>query len=187
MKVRIVEAALVLALAACNQQSSSDSTVGAPHLDAPAPESQPARTFTAANDGARAATGQTLVATTALRLPDAGQQGDAQEVLTLTGANRVAIEAQIASTVSPATQVGGQTLRALLALPVEEPQVLVYRVTNETKQNNAGLCGADPTAFVVVWDPETLGVSGYKVLGVMGAQPGDAAARACTMLEYHEN
>jgi hypothetical protein len=83
--------------------------------------------------------------------------------------------------------VGGQTLRALLALPVAEPQVLVYRVSNETKQNNAGLCGADATAFVVVWDPETPGASGYKVLGVSGGQPGAANARPCPMLEYHEN
>lgn len=190
MRLSFAVAVLALALAGCNQQSSSSNagSSAAPQLDSPAPDSQPNRSFDPANDAARTATGAHLTAATTQRLPDAGQQGaDAQEVLTLTGANGVIVEGQITGAVSPATQVGGQTLRALLALPVEEAQVLVYRVTTETKQNNAGLCGADTTAFVVVWDPETPGVSGYKVLGVMGGQPGAATARACPMLEYHEN
>lgn len=189
MRLNFTVAVLALALAGCNQQSSSSTdSSAAPQLEAPEPDSQPNRTFDPVNDAARTATGAHLTASTTQRLPDAGQPGgDAQEVLTLTGANNVVVEGQITGAISPATLVGGQTLRALLALPVEESQVLVYRVSNETKQNNAGLCGTDATAFVVVWDPETPGASGYKVLGVMGAQPGAANARPCPMLEYREN
>jgi hypothetical protein len=176
---------LILTLAAaCNQQSAS--TPGeTPQLDTPAPESEPSRAYTAANDAARTTTGN-LTVSTSLRLPDAGSNSDAQEVLTLHGANGLNVEAQITGAVSPATQVEGQTLRGLFAIPVEEPQVLVYRVTAETKApNGQGLCNADNAAFVVVWDPETPGESGYKVLGLLGGAPGAAGARACPMLEYH--
>jgi hypothetical protein len=87
--------------------------------------------------------------------------------------------------VSPATQVEGQTLRALLALPVEEPQVLVYRVSSETKpESGQGLCGAGETAFVVVWEPSGPAQSALKVMGVSNGAPGAAGARACPMLEY---
>ncbi len=187
MKRRIAMAVLALALGACNQQSAStqDGAASGPQLESPAPESLPNRTYTAANDAARSATGQLTVAVTT-RLPDAGNaNADAQEVLTLTGANGLSVESAITGAVSPATQVAGQTLRALLNIPVEEPQVLVYRVTTETKpQSGQGLCGADAAAFVVVWDPETPGESGYKLLGLTGGAPGAANAHACPMLEY---
>ena len=186
MKMRIAAALLVLAFAAgCNQQSASKQSAEAPQLDAPAPESEPSRAYNAANDAARTATGN-LTVSVSLRLPDAGSNSDAQEVLTLHGANGLNVEAQITGAVSPATQVQGQTLRALFAIPVEEPQVLVYRVANETKApNGQGLCNGDNAAYVVVWDPETPGESSYKVLGLMGGAPGAAGARACPMLEYH--
>lgn len=189
MRLGIVAVTFALVLAGCNQQSATGDAegVGGPQLDAPAPETTPSRAFAAANDAATSATGQLSVDMT-LRLPDASQQNaDAQEVLTLTGANGVIVEAQISGAVSPATQVQGQTLRALLNIPVEEPQVLVYRVTNETKNNGQGICGADDAAHVVVWDPATPGAAGMKVLGIMGGAPGAGDARACPMLEYRRS
>jgi hypothetical protein len=184
MKLKLFIASL--ALAACSQQPGSTQTESvSAQLEAPGPESEPSRVFAPLNDAARAATGELSVATS-LRLPDASQSGaDALEVLTLHGGNGLVVEAQVTSVVSPATEVQGQTLRALLDLPVEEPQVLVYRVANETKPaNGPGLCGASVTAFVVVWEPSTPGDASYKVLGVTGAAPGAGDARACTMLEY---
>jgi predicted small lipoprotein YifL len=190
MLKRAALAALVLSLAACGQSQPPAPAQNAvrPQLDAPTPESEPNRVFAPANDAARAATGQ-LTAATALRLPDASQpNADAQEVLTLHGENGLIIEAPIMSNISPATIVAGQTLRALLSLPVEEPQVLVYRVTNETKPaNGLGLCGANATGYVVVWEPSGPGEPIMKILGVYGGAPGAASARACPMLEYRRS
>lgn len=189
MMKRFALAALVLAAAACNQQSSTPSTTtSSAQLDAPAPDAEPTRAFTASNDAARTATGQLTVAT-ATQLPDANNpNADAQEVLSLHGANGLVIEAPISSNASPATQVGGQTLRALLSLPVEEPQVLVYRVTTETKPaSGQGLCGANVTAFVVVWEPSSPGDASLKIMGTTGGAPGAAAAHACPMLEYRRS
>jgi hypothetical protein len=188
MRVRIALAALALVLAGCDRQASAPQAgADAPQLDAPAPEAEPSRVFAAANDAAASATGQ-LTAAMTLRLADAGAStSDGQEVLTLTGANGVVVEAELTGAVSPATQVQGQTLRALLGIPVEEPQVLVYRVRNETKANGQGICGADAAANVVMWEPAGPGEPVMKVLGLIGGAPGAAGARACPMLEYRRS
>ena len=189
MLKRTAVAGLFLALAACGQQSTSQAdNAQHPQLDAPAPDAEPTRVFAPANDAARTATGQLTVAT-ATQLPDASQpNADAQEILSLNGATGLVVEAPISSNASPATQIGGQTLRALMSLPVEEPQVLVYRVASETKPaNGQGLCGAGVTAYVVVWEPSTPGDPSMKLLGVSGAAPGAAAAHACPMLEYRRS
>jgi hypothetical protein len=187
MMLRTAVIGLALALAGCNQQNSAsqDGAGGAPQLDAPTSESQPSSVFEPANDAARTATGQ-LTMSVSLHLPDAGQDGaDAQEVLTLRGATGVVVEAAITGDVSPATQVQGQTLRALLDIPVEEPRVLVYRVASEVHPEGVrGLCGETQTAHVVVWEPSVPGEASMKVLGVTGGAPGAAASRACPMLAY---
>ncbi|NJO35282.1 MAG: hypothetical protein HC869_21510 [Rhodospirillales bacterium] len=87
MRIGLVVLALSLA-AACNQESAStQGAEGGPELDSPAPESEPSRVFAPGNDAARTATGQVTESVTT-RLPDAGNtSGDAQEVLTLRGAN----------------------------------------------------------------------------------------------------
>ncbi len=188
MVFRIAAIALALAVVACNQQgsTSAENAAEGPQLDAPTPVSEPSRVFAATNDAGRAAAGELTVSMT-LRLPDQSG-GDAQEVLTLRGGNGLVVESEITGAVSPATQVGGQTLRALLGLPVEEPQVLVYRVTSETKpEGGGGLCGADSAAYVVVWEPGGPGDAVMKVLGVTGGQPGAADSRACPMLEYRRS
>jgi hypothetical protein len=187
MIVRIALAALAVALAGCDRQAAAPQADGAaPQLDAPAPETEPSRVFAAGNDAARATTGELTVAIS-LQMPDA-EGGDAQEVLSLRAANGLALEAAISGAVSPATQVQGQTLRALLSIPVEEPQVLVYRVTQETKPaSGQGLCGGDEAAFVVVWEPTGPGEPVMKLLGLSGGAPGAANARACPMLEYRRS
>jgi len=189
MRSSIATILFAVSLAACGQQNGAANGANpAPQLDSPAPDSQPARVFAPTSDAARAATGQ-LTISIATRLPDAGAaNADAQEVMTLHGANGLNIDAHITGAVSPATQVQGQTLRALLNLPVEEPQVLVYGVNNETKPaNGQGLCGASPTAFVVVWEPSAPGSSDMKIMGVSGGAPGAAGARACPVLEYQQS
>lgn len=178
--------ALALVLAACQQESAApDATEAqAPQLDAPAPASEPSRVFTPQSDSARAATGQLTVAMTT-RLPEGEEGGEITEVLTLTGATGLVVEATITGAVSPATQVQGQTLRALLDLAVEEPRTLVYRVTREAKpEGGGGLCGAEAANYVVVWEPAGPGDPSMKVLGVMGGAPGAADSRPCPMLEY---
>ena len=185
MTYRVVLLALALAAAGCDQQLGAGSTADAPapQLDAPAPISEPSRVFSATNDAATSATGE-LTVSIAQQLPD-DAASDVQEVLTLRAANGLTVEAQISGAVSPATQVQGQTLRALLELPVEAPQVLVYRVTQENRpEGGGGLCGGDNTAFVVLWEPSGPGDPVMKLLGVRDAAPGSAGARACTMLEY---
>src|SRR5262245_34035199 len=172
MRVRAVLTALALVLAGCNQQTDAESQGGGPQLDAPAPETEPSRVFATANDAAASATGR-LTAATTQHLADArANNPDSQELLTLTGANGVVVEAELTGAVSPATQVQGQTLRALLALPVEEPQVMVYRVRNETRPGGQGICGAEAATNVVVWEPASPGEPIMKVLGLIGGAPG---------------
>ena len=178
---------LAVALGACGRQAAAPGGEAAPRLEAPAPETEPSRTFAAGNDAARGVSAQFDVSTS-LRLPDAGSSADAQEVLTLRGADGLVVEAQIFNAVSPATQVQGQTLRALLNLPVEEPQTLVYRVTSETKSSaGRGLCGADAAEYVVLWEPSGPGEPVLKLMGVHGGAPGASSARACPMLEYRRS
>lgn len=184
--MRIAFIVLALALAACNQQASSGGDAEeAAQLDAPAPESQPATVFAPNNDAARTATGQLTMSVT-LRLPDANTDNtDQQEVLTLRGATGLVVEAAITGAVSPATQVQGQTVRALMNMPVEEPQVLVYRVTNTTKPEGVqGLCGAADGDYVVLWEPTAPGADIIRLLGVRGGAPGAAGTQACPMLDY---
>lgn len=189
MLMRTIVLTAVLAVAACDQAGAPQAASGgAPQLDSPAPESEPARTFAAANASAQAATGD-LTVTMATRLPDASQAGAApQDVVTLRGANGLTIDGEITGAVSPATQIEGQTVRALMQLPVEEPQVLVYRVASETKpESGQGLCGANASAFVVVWEPSGPSDGAFKVMGVSGGAPGAAGARLCPMLEYRRS
>lgn len=186
MLLRFGCVALALVLAACQQDSTAPESTEAqaPQLDAPAPASEPSRVFAPQSDAARAATGQLTVAMTS-RLPEGDDGGEIIEVLTLTGANGLVVEATITGAVSPATQVQGQTLRALLDLAVEEPRTLVYRVTRESKpEGGGGLCGADAANYVVVWEPAGPGDPVMKVLGVMGGAPGAADSRPCPVLEY---
>ncbi|MBX3510368.1 MAG: hypothetical protein KF700_04145 [Hyphomonadaceae bacterium] len=186
MRIGIAIMAAAMALAGCQQEAAKTDAGAAPgpQLDSPAPESEPSRVFAPANDAARAAGGAQLTVSIAQRLPDS-DQGDIQEILTLRGGNGLVVEAAITGAISPATQVQGQTLRALLNIPVEEPQVLVYRVSNETRPDGGGgVCGASAPDYVVYWEPSAPGEAGLKVLGVQGGAPGAAAARACTLLDY---
>jgi len=185
MLARFVVAALALAvIAACDRQGGAQQGgEQGPQLDAPALPSEPARQFTPTNDAARAATGA-LAVTMATEFADAAG-GEAKEVLTLRGENGLILHAEIVEQMSPATQVQGQTLRALLGIPVQAPVVLVYRVTEEDKpENGQGLCGANAAAFVVVWEPAGPGEPVLKVLGLTGGAPGAASSRHCTTLEY---
>jgi hypothetical protein len=185
MKLRTALIVAALTLAGCNQQTAQEGAQESAALDTPAAEAQPDSVYTPNNDAARNTTGQ-LTMTVALRLPDAGSDNtDQQEVLTLRGASGLVVEAAITGAVSPATQVQGQTLRALLDIPVEEPQVLVYRVTNETKPEGVGgLCGAESADYVVVWEPAAPGAASMRMLGTRGGAPGAGGARACPMLDY---
>jgi hypothetical protein len=189
MNMRIAFVALAFALAACDGQlpgTQQDNASEAPQLDAPGAESEPTRVFAAQNDAARTVAPEFNVSIST-RLPD-NADGDIQEVLTLRGANGLIVEAEVTGAVSPATQVQGQTLRALLDIPVEEPQVLVYRVTTETRpQGDGGVCGQEQAAFIVVWEPSGVGEPVMKLLGLTGGQPGAANARGCAMLEYRRS
>ncbi len=184
MLLRIACAVLALGVAACQRQPATGAgQENGARLEAPAPETEPSRVFAPANEATRNATGELTVSVT-MRLADQ-TGGDAQEVLTLRAAKGLVVEAQISGAISPATQVAGQTLRALLTLPVEEPQVLFYQVLNETHPEGvAGLCGAERAAYLVFWEPSSPGETGLKVMGVLGAAPGAANARPCTMLEF---
>jgi hypothetical protein len=184
MNLRIALVALALAVAGCNQQSATqDAASDAPQLDAPAPESEPSRVYAAANDAARTVSNELTVAVTQ-ELPDAAD-ADIKEILSLRGGNGLNVSAEVTGAISPATQVQGQTLRALFAIPVEEPQVLVYRVTQAA--GSPGLCSGGAPTFVVVWEPTSPGDAAMKLIGITGGAPGAGDSRACPMLEYRRS
>ena len=184
MDLRIALVALALAVAGCNQQSATqDAASDGPQLEAPAPDSEPSRVYSAANDAARTVSNELTVSVTQ-ELPDAAD-ADIQEILSLRGGNGLNVNAEVSGAISPATQVQGQTLRALLAIPVEEPQVLVYRVTQAA--GSPGLCSGGTPTHVVVWEPSAPGDGAIKLIGVTGGAPGAGEARACQMLEYRRS
>lgn len=183
----LILAALAL-LASCDRAAAPSADKGdAPQLQAPAPDAEPSRGFAAVNDAATSATGDLTVAM-ALRMPDAPEAeggGAGREVLTLRGANGLVVEAELVGVASPATVVEGQTVRALMSLPVEASQTLIYRVTSETKtEAGAGLCGTGDTSHILVWEPEGPGEPVFKAMGISGAAPGAAGARLCPALDY---
>ncbi len=182
MKLRIIVAALALALAGCQRGGEAAKPDDA-QLAAPSSGADAARVYAPANAAARNATGD-LNVSLSLRLPDRAG-GETQETLSLRADKGLVVEARLANHVALATEVQGQTLRTLLALPVEEQQTFVYHVVSETHPEGvSGLCGATPAAYVVVWEPSTGGEASYKVIGFSGGAPGAAEARACLMLEY---
>lgn len=175
-------------LAACQRDDSAPEEVSAaPQLDAPTPDAEPSRQFTPLNDATRGVTGE-LDLSMVQRMPDAAEadRGAAPvDMLTLRGSSGLVVESEISNAIPPSTTLEGQTLRALLGLPVEVSQVLVYRVTEETKpQNGQGLCAADATSFLVVWEADAPGDGALKLLGVIGGAPGAAGARPCALLAY---
>lgn len=183
MHMRVASMVLALAAAACDRSAQAPDAAPAPAaLDAPSPNAETARAFQPVNESARPF--GVLTVAMSLRLPD-DPAADATDVLTLRAANGLIVEGVVVGAISPSTQVQGQTLRALLDIPVEEPIVFVYRVTAEARAEGvAGLCGAESPSHVVVWEPAGPGDPVIKVLGVLGGAPGAAGARQCVMLEF---
>lgn len=176
-------AVLGLALAGCDQ-ARAPSAEQAPNLVAPAQEGAPARALQPVDDATTRATGPVSI-TVAVRLPDAASADHGEdanvETLTLRGAGGVELDAALVGAVQPSTQVRGQTLRALMGLPVEASQTLIYRVTRAA---GASLCGDAPATHLVVWEPESAGDLAYKLLPMRGGAPASADAQACPALAY---
>lgn len=192
MLVRKLVLAALLILAACDRLpqlgASAAKDQPAPQLDSPAPDAGSTRNFDASNDAAKSATGG-LSVLMASRMPDAEHaSAPPQDTITFHGANGLQIDGDLQSAVAPTIAVAGQPLSAAMALPATATQVTVYRVVNEVKPTNGtGLCGAVATAFLVVWEPSAQGEPVLKALGVSGAAPGAAGAKACTLLEYRRS
>src|SRR5262245_40030391 len=112
-------------------------------MEAPAPDAAPARRFAPTSETARVVTGK-LTVTQTTRMPESdAQSANPIEVLSLRTETGIAAEASLEGAVSPSVSVEGQTIRALMNLPVGAAQVLVYRVTDETAPAGAQkLCGA---------------------------------------------
>lgn len=181
MFIRLAIVALALGAAACQRQPAGGAQP--PAMEAPSEPGEAARVFAPANDAARTGLGD-LTLTMSLHLPDQAG-GDAQEMLTMHAVRGLVVEAQLSTAVSPATEVQGRTLRALLDLPVEASQTLAYRVIEETRPEGlGGLCGAAAPASVLVWEPSAPGETALKIMGFTGGLPGAADARACQLLEF---
>jgi hypothetical protein len=156
-----------------------------PQMQAPAPESAPGRRFTPASEAARAVTGR-LVVTLTTRMPDpASKETQATEILSLRGETGLAAEAQLEGSTTPSAMVEGQTIRALMELPVQASRVLVYRVTMEDAPEGAQkLCGARQTTRILVWEPDGPGDDTLRLLTLSGDAPGAAGAQLCLSLSY---
>src|SRR5262249_37432417 len=156
-----------VALAACDAgEDKAKSEQGAPALEAPAPEGDAARAFAPVGDAAARVSGE-LTVSVAQNFPDAGAANrEAREMLTLSGANGYALQAELVGAAAPSTLIEGQTLRGAMGLPVEATNILIYRVLSEKKAGAAGICGDNTAGHVLVWEPE--GASGEPVLKLMG-------------------
>jgi hypothetical protein len=177
---------LCASVSACERPTEAPGRrVAGPKMEAPAPESAPARRFAPASESARVVTGRVTVTLTT-RMPDA-QAKDAlpTEVLSLRAETGIAAEAELEGSVAPSVSVEGQTIRALMNLPVDAARVLVYRVTEEDAPAGAQrLCGARPTTRILTWEPDGPGEAVLRLLTLAGDVPGRAGAQLCLSLSY---
>jgi hypothetical protein len=188
MSARALVTALFLGAAVCACERPSEAPrerVAGPQMDAPAPESAPARRFAPVSETARVLTGRVTVTLTQ-RMPDAdAKEALPTEILSLRAETGIVAEAALEGSVAPSASVEGQTIRALMELPVEASQVLVYRVTEENAPaGTQRLCGARPTARILVWEPEGPGEAVLRLLTLSGDAPGRAGAQFCRSLSY---
>ncbi|MGE0046663.1 MAG: hypothetical protein AB7J28_03645 [Hyphomonadaceae bacterium] len=186
MKQFLLIAALSFALgaAACEQQVQRADQPEGPRMDAPTPEAEPARVFAPESENARTVTGR-LTLTLTTRMPDAeSAQSGPTDVLSLRTQTGLAAEATLEGTSAPSATVEGQTIRALMELPVDASQTLVYRVTEETAPGGRRLCGERETTRLVIWEPEAPGADGLRMLALAGDAPGQAGAVACGAFAY---
>jgi pyruvate/2-oxoglutarate dehydrogenase complex dihydrolipoamide acyltransferase (E2) component len=177
------------ALCACERASEpAGARVAGPEMGAPAPESAPGRRYVPVSETARAITGR-LTVTLTTRMPDAqAEEATPTEVLSLRAETGVAAEAALEGSLAPSISVEGQTIRALMELPVEASRVLVYRVTEENAPAGAQkLCGARQTTRVLVWEPETPGDESLRLLTLAGDAPGRPGAQLCMPLAYERD
>ncbi len=173
--------ALALVLVACSPKAPAPQSAEPPAAP-PSVEGLPARDFAPDNDGAAAATGALRLALTQ-RLPEA-PAGAPREVVVLNGAGGYALEAELVGVAPPSIEVEGQTVRALMRLPVDVGHVLLYRVAREDKGAQAGLCGAGVASHALIWDSEGEGgTAALRVMGLTGA-PGAEDVRFCPPLSY---
>jgi hypothetical protein len=185
----LTAALLCVSAAACERPSETPGQrVVGPKMEAPAPDAAPARRFTPVSETARVVTGR-ITETLTTRMPDAQSKGaSAVEILSLRTETGIAVEAALEGAVAPSISVEGQTIRALMSLPVDAGQVLVYRVTDESAPAGAQrLCGARPTARVLTWEPETPGEATLRLLTLSGDAPGKAGAQLCLALAYERS
>ncbi|MGE0829460.1 MAG: hypothetical protein AB7O04_08930 [Hyphomonadaceae bacterium] len=176
--------ALALMAGACDRQAADGGGTEAPKMDSPMPESEPARAFTPADDNSRTLTGR-LTLTLTTRMAGAGEANGPTEFLTLRAETGLSIDAELATAAAPSETVSGQTIRALMDLPVEASQALVYRITEEQAPGaGRGLCGERAATHIAVWEPEDSAQSGLKLLALHGGAPGEAAAESCAALTY---
>jgi hypothetical protein len=172
---------------ACERPSEAPSgeRVAGLEMEAPAPESAPARRFTPVSETARVVTGRVTVTLTQ-RMPGAdAKEALPTEILSLRAETGIVFEAALEGSVAPSTSVEGQTIRALMELPVEASRVLVYRVTEENAPAGAQrLCGARPTVRVLVWEPDGPGEAVLRLLALSGEPPGRPGAQLCMALSY---
>jgi hypothetical protein len=186
MFVRCVAVVLaMLSISACDRQSQTNPSdlASAPQLDAPAPESEPARAYQPASESARATTGR-LTLTVTTRMPET-QNDRSTDVLSLSAETGLTAEAELESTLQPSASVEGQTIRALMDLPVQASQTLVYRITRQSApRGGRSLCGEREATRLVVWEPTTPGVTALKVLALSGDAPGRPGAQLCALYSY---
>jgi hypothetical protein len=181
---RALGALAAVFIVACDRvaEAPSDLSSGA-ELEMPAPEAEPARVYTARSESARATTGK-LTLTVTTRMPQGGNERST-DVLLLRAETGLTAEAVLESTLAPSASVEGQTIRALMELPVDASQTLVYRITQQNApEGGRSLCGEREATRLVVWEPTTPGETALKILALAGEAPGRPGAQLCAVFSY---
>jgi hypothetical protein len=184
LAARALAAFAAVFIVACDRvaEAPSDLSSGA-ELDMPAPEAEPARIYTPRSESARATTGK-LTLTVTTRMPQGGNERST-DVLLVRAETGLTAEAVLESTLAPSASVEGQTIRALMELPVDASQTLVYRITQQNApQGGRGLCGEREATRLVVWEPTTPGETALKILALTGDAPGRPGAQLCAVFSY---
>lgn len=182
----------VAMLAACKPEAKSTAGEAAqPVVSAATSTTRNVRTWEAASDDARVATGALSLFETdypSANNPKTGAPlGAAVTTSVFTSAEGHVVTAIASGAAEAATTVLDEsrqsaTISGLLSVP-RDATLTLYRVLDEGGADVPKLCGATrPAAYLVMWRLE--GAADMKLMPITGAAPGMPGAIVCDVLDY---
>lgn len=168
---------VVMALAACSPDANNGQRPeGAPTL------SDPSSASAEVIEKRYVPSAETEAVTGAIAVSETYRmEGGGETVLTITGANGLTVEARLVDAISAQAAVGGQPLRAIMALS-DDAAPSHYRIS---RVSNGSLCGDTATASdLVLFETSGSPPEELTLLVTSAGAPGQSGAVLCQVLRY---